>query len=277
MWWTDSWARLAVPGEQHHPSAVPPADVGALRRAAVERRLADPRHYRVVHLTKRLPPLPQRGPRLVREHLDRVLPKYEIGRVMERQGELRGVAGRKRSAGWSPCIPCHPSCQPPPTTPAARLGIYASGTCRGRFRTDSGQISRTTAGGVRGQRLSPNGRRDHGPHRSDSLHGLLDVHRRAVHGTSPSHPASLRSGRQQRNREDHLATDMSRRRLLALGAGALGAAAAGSLLPPSLQAALAAEPAVGRAACGQARGDPHAGEPVLRPLLRNAARRTRLR
>ncbi|WP_399443070.1 alkaline phosphatase family protein, partial [Streptomyces sp. WAC08241] len=35
---------------------------------------------------------------------------------------------------------------------------------------------------------------------------------------------------------------MSRRRLLALGGGALGAAAAGSLLPPSLQAAMAAEP-----------------------------------
>lgn len=42
-----------------------------------------------------------------------------------------------------------------------------------------------------------------------------------------------------------MATDMSRRRLLALGTGAIGAAAAGSLLPPSLQAALAAEPASG--------------------------------
>ncbi|MFF3402040.1 phosphocholine-specific phospholipase C [Streptomyces sp. NPDC002659] len=42
-----------------------------------------------------------------------------------------------------------------------------------------------------------------------------------------------------------MTTDMSRRRLLALGTGALGAAAAGSLLPPSLQAALAAEPAPG--------------------------------
>ncbi|MET7618597.1 phosphocholine-specific phospholipase C [Streptomyces sp. NPDC005408] len=42
-----------------------------------------------------------------------------------------------------------------------------------------------------------------------------------------------------------MTTDMSRRRLLALGGGALGAAAAGSLLPPSLQAALAAEPAPG--------------------------------
>ncbi|WP_405805890.1 phospholipase C, phosphocholine-specific [Streptomyces sp. NBC_00210] len=41
-----------------------------------------------------------------------------------------------------------------------------------------------------------------------------------------------------------MATDMSRRRLLALGTGAIGAAA-GSLLPPSLQAALAAEPASG--------------------------------
>ncbi|MFM9366608.1 phosphocholine-specific phospholipase C [Streptomyces sp. Da 82-17] len=38
---------------------------------------------------------------------------------------------------------------------------------------------------------------------------------------------------------------LSRRRLFALGGGALGAAAAGSLLPPSLQAALAAEPAPG--------------------------------
>ncbi|MEU8568744.1 phosphocholine-specific phospholipase C [Streptomyces pathocidini] len=39
-----------------------------------------------------------------------------------------------------------------------------------------------------------------------------------------------------------MTTDISRRRLVALGAGAAGAAAAGSLLPPSLQAALAAEP-----------------------------------
>ncbi|MDI3386137.1 phospholipase C, phosphocholine-specific [Streptomyces sp. B-S-A8] len=38
---------------------------------------------------------------------------------------------------------------------------------------------------------------------------------------------------------------LSRRRLLALGGGALGAATAGSLLPPSLQAALAAEPPAG--------------------------------
>src|SRR6478609_8833973 len=36
---------------------------------------------------------------------------------------------------------------------------------------------------------------------------------------------------------------MSRRRLFALGGGALGAAAAGSFLPPSLQAAIAAQPA----------------------------------
>ncbi|WP_455356800.1 phosphocholine-specific phospholipase C [Streptomyces sp. SYSU K217416] len=42
-----------------------------------------------------------------------------------------------------------------------------------------------------------------------------------------------------------MATDISRRRLLALGTGTLGAAAAGSLLPPSLRAALAAEPATG--------------------------------
>ncbi|MEU6079725.1 phosphocholine-specific phospholipase C [Streptomyces sp. NPDC047108] len=42
-----------------------------------------------------------------------------------------------------------------------------------------------------------------------------------------------------------MATDISRRRLLALGAGTAGAAAAGSLLPPSLQAALAAEPPPG--------------------------------
>lgn len=39
--------------------------------------------------------------------------------------------------------------------------------------------------------------------------------------------------------------ELSRRRLLALGGGALGVAAAGSLLPPSLQAAMAAEPAAG--------------------------------
>ncbi|MYV71698.1 phospholipase C, phosphocholine-specific, partial [Streptomyces sp. SID2131] len=39
-----------------------------------------------------------------------------------------------------------------------------------------------------------------------------------------------------------MSSEMSRRRLLALGGGALGAAAAGSLLPPSLQAAMAAEP-----------------------------------
>ncbi|MFH9615899.1 phosphocholine-specific phospholipase C [Streptomyces pratensis] len=38
-----------------------------------------------------------------------------------------------------------------------------------------------------------------------------------------------------------MATDISRRRLFALGGGALGAAAAGSLLPPSLQAAMAAQ------------------------------------
>ncbi|WP_031087689.1 phosphocholine-specific phospholipase C [Streptomyces sp. NRRL WC-3549] len=42
-----------------------------------------------------------------------------------------------------------------------------------------------------------------------------------------------------------MTTDMSRRRLFALGGGALGAAAAGSFLPPSLQAAIAAQPAAG--------------------------------
>ncbi|GGW46471.1 phosphocholine-specific phospholipase C [Streptomyces xantholiticus] len=42
-----------------------------------------------------------------------------------------------------------------------------------------------------------------------------------------------------------MSPEISRRRVLALGTGALGAAAAGSLLPPSLQAALAAEPASG--------------------------------
>ncbi|THA79403.1 phospholipase C, phosphocholine-specific [Streptomyces sp. A0642] len=40
-----------------------------------------------------------------------------------------------------------------------------------------------------------------------------------------------------------MTTDISRRRLFALGGGALGVAAAGSLLPPSLQAAIAAQPA----------------------------------
>ncbi|MEU8673236.1 phosphocholine-specific phospholipase C [Streptomyces sp. NPDC048560] len=40
-----------------------------------------------------------------------------------------------------------------------------------------------------------------------------------------------------------MTTDFSRRRLFALGGGALGAAAAGSFLPPSLQAAIAAQPA----------------------------------
>ncbi|MEC4016241.1 phosphocholine-specific phospholipase C [Streptomyces sp. H27-D2] len=44
-----------------------------------------------------------------------------------------------------------------------------------------------------------------------------------------------------------MTTDISRRRMLALGGGAVGAAAAGSLLPPSLQQALAAEPAAGAA------------------------------
>lgn len=39
-----------------------------------------------------------------------------------------------------------------------------------------------------------------------------------------------------------MASDISRRRLFALGAGAAGAAATASLLPPSLQAALAAQP-----------------------------------
>ncbi|MGK5628781.1 phosphocholine-specific phospholipase C [Streptomyces sp. URMC 123] len=42
-----------------------------------------------------------------------------------------------------------------------------------------------------------------------------------------------------------MATDISRRRLLALGAGAAGAAGTASLLPPSLRAALAAEPPPG--------------------------------
>lgn len=42
-----------------------------------------------------------------------------------------------------------------------------------------------------------------------------------------------------------MATDMSRRRLFALGGGAVGAAAAGSVLPPSLRAALAAEAPAG--------------------------------
>ena len=39
-----------------------------------------------------------------------------------------------------------------------------------------------------------------------------------------------------------MASDIARRRLVALGAGATGAVAAGSLLPPSLQAALVAQP-----------------------------------
>ncbi|MFE5239392.1 MULTISPECIES: phosphocholine-specific phospholipase C [unclassified Streptomyces] len=43
-----------------------------------------------------------------------------------------------------------------------------------------------------------------------------------------------------------MTTDMSRRRLFALGGGALGAAAAGSFLPPSLQAAIAAEATGGK-------------------------------
>ena len=42
-----------------------------------------------------------------------------------------------------------------------------------------------------------------------------------------------------------MAPEISRRRLLALGSGALGGAAAGSLMPPSLRAALAAEPSSG--------------------------------
>ncbi|MFJ1744820.1 phosphocholine-specific phospholipase C [Streptomyces sp. NPDC088116] len=42
-----------------------------------------------------------------------------------------------------------------------------------------------------------------------------------------------------------MSPEISRRRMLALGTGALGAAAAGSVLPPSLRAALAAEPADG--------------------------------
>ncbi|MFJ2416086.1 phosphocholine-specific phospholipase C [Streptomyces brevispora] len=40
-----------------------------------------------------------------------------------------------------------------------------------------------------------------------------------------------------------MTTDISRRRLFALGGGALGVATAGSLLPPSLQVAIAAQPA----------------------------------
>ncbi|MFE5483545.1 phosphocholine-specific phospholipase C [Streptomyces sp. NPDC056527] len=42
-----------------------------------------------------------------------------------------------------------------------------------------------------------------------------------------------------------MSSEMSRRRLLALGGGALGVAAAGSLLPPSLQEAIAAGPPAG--------------------------------
>ncbi|QKW09924.1 phospholipase C, phosphocholine-specific [Streptomyces sp. NA04227] len=42
-----------------------------------------------------------------------------------------------------------------------------------------------------------------------------------------------------------MSPDISRRRMLALGGGAVGGVAAGSLLPPSLQAALAAEPPTG--------------------------------
>ncbi|MFD5099380.1 phosphocholine-specific phospholipase C [Streptomyces albidochromogenes] len=42
-----------------------------------------------------------------------------------------------------------------------------------------------------------------------------------------------------------MSPDISRRRMLALGTGAVGAAAAGSLLPPSLRAAMAAEPPSG--------------------------------
>ncbi|HEY9372609.1 phosphocholine-specific phospholipase C [Streptomyces sp.] len=42
-----------------------------------------------------------------------------------------------------------------------------------------------------------------------------------------------------------MSPEISRRRLLALGGGALGAAAVGSMLPPSLQAAMAAEPPAG--------------------------------
>ncbi|MFE2598141.1 phosphocholine-specific phospholipase C [Streptomyces sp. NPDC059396] len=42
-----------------------------------------------------------------------------------------------------------------------------------------------------------------------------------------------------------MSAEISRRRMLTLGTGALGAAAAGSVLPPSLQTALAAEPAPG--------------------------------
>ncbi|MFF8844401.1 phosphocholine-specific phospholipase C [Streptomyces sp. NPDC015127] len=42
-----------------------------------------------------------------------------------------------------------------------------------------------------------------------------------------------------------MSPEISRRRMLALGGGAVGAAAVGSLLPPSLQAALAADPPTG--------------------------------
>ncbi|MDX3851885.1 phosphocholine-specific phospholipase C [Streptomyces sp. AK02-01A] len=42
-----------------------------------------------------------------------------------------------------------------------------------------------------------------------------------------------------------MSPEISRRRMLALGSGALGGAAVGSVLPPSLQAAIAAEPAAG--------------------------------
>ncbi|MFJ6017085.1 phosphocholine-specific phospholipase C [Streptomyces sp. NPDC092952] len=48
-----------------------------------------------------------------------------------------------------------------------------------------------------------------------------------------------------------MTTDISRRRLLAIGGGALGAATAGSLLPPSLQAAIAAQPAHAAGAGGR--------------------------
>ncbi|MEW1693721.1 phosphocholine-specific phospholipase C [Streptomyces sp. NPDC091265] len=48
-----------------------------------------------------------------------------------------------------------------------------------------------------------------------------------------------------------MTTDISRRRLFALGGGALGAATAGSLLPPSLQAAIAAQPALSAGSGGR--------------------------
>ena len=70
---------------------------------------------------------------------------------------------------------------------------------------------------------------------------------------------------------------LTRRRLLKGSLHAATAAAASLLMPPNVQRALAKEPRRRFFERHQARRPADAGEPLLRPLLRHAGRRARLR